>query len=221
MGDLSKAEKLLVAAGSLTRDGCEEFSAEDLAVQAHKLFPHDFSLKGHLEHPDSNVVFTQIMGKKAPLIVRGWLEKTGIKQYRLTAKGRDDLSQLEGGHEIAVNVRLGRPLEDGLAHLLTSAAYQRYSAGRQDEITFHQFCRFAELSARDKWQKVRGKLMSVEHIIAEARKLGEAGEGANIWVRDHNEKVSPEQLRMLEPLLQFLKERFNGEMEEWKRKALA
>lgn len=216
---LSKTEKLLCAAAILAKEGQEEFSAEDLAVQAHKMFPQDFSLKGHPEYPDSNVVFIQVMGRKAPLIIRGWLEKTGTKQYRLTAKGADDLNRLEG-YQSTGNVRLGRPLEDGLARLLTSAACELYAAGREQEITFHQFCRFSELSARDRWQKVRGKLTSLEHLVGEARKLGEAGEVASIWIRDHNERVSPEQLRLLEPLLSYLMDRFKSEMTEWKRKAL-
>ncbi len=104
MSGLSKAEKLLVAAGRLADKGETGFSAEDLAVQAHEEFPHDFSMKGHIKHPDSNAVFTQVMGKKAPLIVRGWLEKTGAKQYRLTAKGIDDLSQLEHGEGGTVSI---------------------------------------------------------------------------------------------------------------------
>lgn len=221
MADLSKAEKLLVAAGLLTSEGKTEFSAEDLVVRAHREFPHDFSMKGYPDYPDSNVVLTQIMGKKAPLIVRGWLEKTGTKQYRLTSKGLDELNNLEYDLRGAVNIRLGRPLEEDLARVLTSAAYELFKSGQQDQMTFHQFCRFAGLSARDKWQKVRGKLSSLEHVVAEARKLWESGEGISIWVSDHNEKFSSEDLRMLETLFRFLMERFKGEMDEWKRNALA
>ena len=220
MIELTKAEKLLVAAGLLTSDGQTVFSAEDLVVRAYEVFPHDFSMKGHPKYPDSNVVLTQVMGKKAPLIVRGWLEKTGIKQYRLTPKGLDDLNQLEHGQGAIINVRLGRPLEEGLARLLKSAAYELYKSGQQEQITFHQFCRFAGLSARDKWQKVQNKLASVDHAVEEARRLGESGEGAIIWVGGHNEKVNADDLRMLEPLLKFLMERFKHEMDEWKRNAL-
>jgi hypothetical protein len=222
MTDLSKAEKLLIAAGDLTSAGQEEFSAEDLAVRAHKLFVHDFAMKGHIEHPDSNVVFTQVMGKKAALIIRGWLEKTGTKQYKLTPKGLDDLNHLvEQGRGGQINVRVDRKFEDRLGHLLTSPAYQLFGLGQKDEITFHQFCRFAELSARDKWQKIQGKLNSLEHLVGEARKLGEAGEGVSIWVQSHNQKFSPDDLRMLEPLLRFLMARFKPEMDQWKRNALA
>jgi len=133
----------------------------------------------------------------------------------------DDSNSLRGGTATPVSLRLGRPLEEGLARLLTSAAYGLFMSGQKEEITFHQFCRFAELSARDKWQKVRGKLTSLEHLVEEARKLGEAGEGASIWVGERNQKFSPEELRMLDPLAKFLAERFKNEMEEWKRKALA
>ncbi len=220
MPELSKAEKLLVAAGLLTSEGRTEFSAEDLVVRAHREFPRDFSMKGYPECPDSNVVLTQIMGRKAPLIVRGWLEKTGTKQYRLTPKGLDELNHLEHGQSGTVNVRLGRPLEEDLARLLGSTAYELFKSGQQDQITFHQFCRFAGLSARDKWQKVRGKLSSLEHVVSEARKLGESGDGVNIWVGDHNEKFSSDDLRMLEPLFRFLMEHFGREMDEWRRHAL-
>jgi hypothetical protein len=220
MAELSKAEKLLVAACLLSSDGQTVFSAEDLIVRAFQTFPQDFSLKGYPEYPDSNVVLTQVMGKKAPLIVRGWLEKTGVKQYRLMPKGLDDRNQLEHGQGGIINVRLERLLEESLARLLKSASFELFKSGQQEQITFNQFCRFAGLSARDKWQKIQNKLASVRHTVEEARKLGESGEGANIWVGSHNEKVSDDHLRMLDPLLKFLVQRFKHEMDEWKRNAL-
>jgi len=220
MAGLSKAEKLLVAACLLTADGQTVFSAEDLIVRAFQAFQQDFSMKGHPEYPDSNVVLTQVMGKKAPLIVRGWLEKTGVKQYRLTPKGLDDRNQLDHEQGGIINVRLGRLLEEGLARLLKSAAFELFKSGQQEQITFHQFCRFAGLSARDKWQKVQNKLASVRHAVDEARKLGESGGGVIIWAGGHNEKVNDDDLRMLDPLLKFLMGRFKHEMDEWKRNAL-
>lgn len=220
MAELSKAEKLLIAAGLLAGEGRTEFSAEDLVARAYQEFPNNFSLKGYPQHPDSNVVLTQIMGKKAPLIVRGWLEKTGTKQYRLTPKGIDDLSDLDQGDGGTVSVRVGRGLEEGLARLITSAAFQLFKARQQDQITFHQFCRFVGLSARYKWQKVRGKLNSLEHLVQKAREMGESGEGVSIYVGNHNEKIEPNDLRMLSALFEFLMKRFRHEMEEWKRHAL-
>lgn len=221
MAQLSKAEKLLVAAGHLVEKGQTDFSAEDLAVEAHKLFPHDFAMKGHPQHPDSNIVFTQVMGKKAPLIVRGWLEKTGTKQYRLTSKGLSGIEALGLVDLDIASVRLDRKFEDSLARLLTSSAYQLFKDGKESDITFHQFCRFANLSARDKWQKVCGKLKSLEYIVQEAAKIGRSGEGISIYVGNHNEKISPEDLLLLDALFRLLPQRFRNEMEEWKRHASA
>jgi hypothetical protein len=220
MAELSKAEKLLVAACLLSSEGHNVFSAEDLIVRAFQAFPQDFSLKGYPEYPDSNAVLIQVMGKKAPLIVRGWLEKTGVKQYRLTPKGLDNRNLLVHEQGEVSNVRLERQLEESLARLLKSASFELFKSGQQEKITFNQFCRYAGLSARDKWQKIQNKLASVRHAAEEARKLGESGEGAIIWVAGHSEKVSDDDLRLLDPLLKFLLERFKHEMDEWKRNAL-
>lgn len=220
MGELSKAEKLLVATGRLTAEGRTQFGAEDLIVKAHQEFRNDFSMKGYPDYPDSNAVLTQIMGKKAPLIIRGWLEKTGTKQYRLTPKGLHDLNQLEHDDRETVSVHVERALEDGLGRLLTSSAYEMFRAEQQHQITFHQFCRFAGLSARDKWQKVTGKLSSLRHLVDEAAKIGESGQGLNIHFRNRNYKFMPDDLRMLRALLKFLTERFKNEMDEWKQHAL-
>jgi hypothetical protein len=221
MPELSKAEKLLVAAGRLAGEGRTQFSAEDLIVQAHREFPNDFSIKGYPDYPNSNAVLTQIMGKKAPLIVRGWLEKTGAKQYRLTPKGLHDLNQMDSDGDGTVSVHIERVLEESLGSLLTSSAYDLFKAGQKDQITFHQFCRFAGLSARDKWQKVAGKLSSLEHLVQEATKIGESGNGLSLYFRNRNYSFTPDDLRMLDALLTFVKERFKGQMDEWRRNALA
>lgn len=217
---LTKAEKLLFAAYLLTSEGQTIFSVEDLIVRAFRAFPQGFSMKGYPEYPDSNVVLTQVMGKEAPLIIRGWLEKTGVKQYRLTPKGLDDINRLENGQIGIANVRLGRPMEEGLALLLNSTAFKLFRSHQQEKITFHQYCRFAGLSVRDKWQKVQNKLASVEHAVQEARKLGESGEGVIIWIGGHNEKVSSDDLRILDSLWKYLLNHFKQQMNEWRRNAL-
>jgi hypothetical protein len=221
LATLSKAEKLLIAAGHLSADGRRQFSAEDLAVAAFKEFPDDFSLKGYSQFPDVNMVLTQLMGKKAPLLVRGWLEKTGTKQYQLTSKGLHDLSQLGDSAATVATVRLDREMEDGLGRLLTSTAYSLFKRDQSDRITFHQFCRFVGLSAADKWQRIAGKLSYLEYLVSEAMKLGEAGDGINVHHQKRNHIFTPDDLRTLGALHSFLKERFRHEMEEWKRNATA
>jgi DNA-binding PadR family transcriptional regulator len=220
MAELSKAEKLLIAAGRLVREGRTKFSAEDLVVSAFREFPSDFSLKGHAEYPDSNSVLTQLMGKDARLIVKGWLEKTGTKQYRLTPKGLHDLAALDDSSEGEIRIHLDRETEEELGRLLTSPAYELYEAGDKEKITFHQFCRFVGLAAGDKWQRVQGKLTSTRHLVDSARRLGEAGQTVKIHFRGRNDNYPPEHLMRLKAVLDFLLARFEREMREWERKEL-
>jgi hypothetical protein len=221
MREISRAEKLLIAAGSIAAERGAIFSAEDLAVEAWKLFQADFSLKGHLDHTDINSVLTQIMGKKAPLIVRGWLEKVGAKQYRLTEKGLHDLRNLnhEKTAEIISRIRVSHQLEDQLGPLLVSDVFETWKEGRGEDITFHQFCRFAGLSARDRWQKVVGKLEQVSHLVDEAAKIGASGESLRIHLRNRNYEFSAEQLLRLPEIFGFMKRKFKREMEDWERHA--
>jgi hypothetical protein len=138
---LSKAEKLLAAAVALASSGGQEdFSAEDLVVRAFELFPETFSLKGYSQYPNSNAVLTQVMGRSAPLIVRGWVAKTGTKRYRLTPKGLEDYSELEGVDAAPATTQLERRKEDALGRLLTSPAYLLFKGDQRDSITLHQFC---------------------------------------------------------------------------------
>ena len=218
---VSKAEKLLAAACALIADGREEFTAEDLVVRAHDLFPDDFSLKGYREHPDSNLVLTQLMGVKAPLIVRGWLEKTGSKQYRVTSKALYDFANRvalgDSRHTEAV-VSVERRQDEAIGRLMTSAAFDLFREGRANEITFHQFCRFVGLSARDKWQRVSGRLSTVRHLAEEARRLGESGQALRTTV-ERTYTFSSEDLRALPTALDCMLTKFAREMVEWRKNA--
>lgn len=218
MTELSKAEKLLRAAGDLADQGHGEFSAEDLVVAAFRLYPNDFSLKGYSQYPNSNYVLTQLMGKHARMIVKGWFVKTGTNTYRLTPKGFDDLAGLQGVEGVSDKIRLDRQREEGLGRLLTSSAYHMFQQGRYGEVTFHQFCRFLGLAAPDKWQRVQGKLSNVRHLIDEAVHRGEAGEVLRLHFRGKNPTYSPDDLRLLGTVYRALTERFKPHMDEWERK---
>jgi len=218
MPQLSKAEKLLVAAGRLVAGGKFEFSSEDLVVSAFKAFPDDFSMKGYPQYPDSNPVLTQIMGIKAPLIVRGWIEKVGIKKYRLTPKGLDDINELQGGQGVAVE-KLDRLRDEEMGSLLTSAAFELAREGNDSAITFYQFCRFVGLTASDSWQAVQGKLSHALHIAEEAERIGQSGRILRLFVKGKNMSFEPEELLTVKPLLADLTERFKVQMDEWRRNA--
>lgn len=219
MAELTTALKLLMAAGNLAGSGKIEFSAEDIAVTAHQLFRDEFSLKGYPQFPDSNKVYTQLMGKSAPLFVRGWLEKVGTKTYRLTPKGAADLNQIDSSSSQERNVHIERRKEDEYGRILTSDVFELFRTEQEDTITFHQFCRFAGLSARDKWQKVASQLQQLEHYVKEIVSAGESGQGMRFHFRKRNYSFTPEDLRTLGALHVFVNERFRAEMNEWKNNA--
>ena len=215
----TKPEKILAAAVKLTADeGQAEFTAEELIVRAFREYPNDFSLKGHAgEFPDSNSVLKHLMGRQASLITRGWLEKIGAKRYRLTPKGYTDWKGLNPDLDES-NIRVERRHEEALSRLLTSTAFGLYEEGRHEKITFHQFCRFAGLSPRDKWQKIKGKLELIQHTITQGVEIGESGQTLSAY-HNRNHTFKPEQLRLLGPLHTYLLEHFEAEMNEWRRKA--
>lgn len=222
MPELTKAEKLLLAAARLAAASPPgapgEFSAEDLVVEAFKAYPPSFCLKGHSEYPNSNAVFTFLMGKKARLIVTGWLEKSGTNMYRITPKGLSHADSVSE-HIVVPSVAVGRQMEEGLARLLDSAAFELFKEGREDEITFHQFCRFMGLAAPDKWQKVRGKIRAVEHLVGQAVDQGESGEELRLHYKKRNESYTPEDLRALRAAFDHMQRKFEGQMKEWERNA--
>ncbi len=220
MPELTKAEKLLIAAARLDARGEPEFTTEDLVVEAFKAFPNDFFLRGHPEYPDNNSVLIQLMGKDARLIVSGWLEKTGTKKFRLTPKGVQDAA--EKVPDLADSKALtggARKREEALARLFESEAFETFRKGNPEQITFHQFCRFVGLAAPDKWQAVKGKLESVKNLVEQARKLGESGQTVRIHFRGSLREYSPADLMLLKSVLEALRRRFSSEMEAWERKS--
>ena len=216
MQSLSKAEKLLVAAGRLLSTGKVEFSSEDLVVSAYESFPDEFAMKGYPQFTDSNPVLTQLMGKKAVLIVRGWIEKVGTKKYRLTPKGLDDLNDFQGAQSVE-HEKLDRLRDEAMGSLLTSAAFGLAMEGKEEEVTFHQFCRLVGLTAGDSWQAVQGKLTHAFHTAEEADRIGQANRALRMFVKGRTMSFEPKELVSLKLLLVHLVERFRPQMDEWRR----
>jgi hypothetical protein len=216
---LSRVEQLLVAAGRLVAEGKTEFSAEQLVASAFHVFPEEFHLRGYKNYPDSNRVLTKLMGKSAPLVVRGWIAKTGTKKYRLTRTGLEEFRAIEGGEHSSAFARLDQRKEEEIGTLLALPAFELFKSGEPDQITFHQFCRFVGLAAGDKWQAVEGKLSQARTLVEEAQKIGESGRGLRVFLRGKNIEYEAEDLQTLPAVLKHMEQRFKPQMQEWKRNA--
>jgi len=215
-GKLSVADKLVLAASDLEREGRTKFSAEDLVVAAWRKFPDVFGLsgypdgKGQLAYPDSNRVFAEIMGSK-PIRQRGLLTKVGSKMYQLTDAGREHVRSLtdRSSETRAKKAGLARPTEQELKRLLASRAVEKAKNNRVDDITFYDACAFWAISPMSSAIQLEGRIANFEKIVETAQGVlhgraasfghGGAGFGADDLIR-------------LLQVHQLLLQRFNAEL---------
>lgn len=173
---LSVADKLVLAASDLDREGRRRFSAEDLVVAAWRRFPDVFGLAGYrddsgrLAYPDSNRVFAEIMGSK-PIRQRGFLTKVGNKMYQLTDAGREYARALsETSGEIPVTkAGLARPTLEAIKKLLGSKAVEKIKNKRVDDVTFYDACAFWGISPMSSAIELEGQVANLKEIVASAR----------------------------------------------------
>jgi len=93
---LSLTDLLLQAADLLPDD----FSAEELTLQAYALAPARFALAGFAQHPDHHRVLAALCGYKG-LAGRGYLERVMKCRYRLTEAGRERAAHVRGDQRSA------------------------------------------------------------------------------------------------------------------------
>jgi hypothetical protein len=175
-GTLSVADKLVLAADDLGREGRTRFSAEDLVIAAWRKFPDVFGLsgypdgKGQLAYPDSNRVFAEIMGSK-PIRKKGFLAKVGNKMYQLTDAGREHARTLSRRSDEgpARKAGLARPTERELKRLLASRAVEKVKNNRVDDITFYDACAFWAISPMSSAIELEGRIANFEKIVETAQ----------------------------------------------------
>jgi hypothetical protein len=173
--DFTVPEKILLAAEHLDKQGQSPFSAEALIVASWQRFPNTFGLKGFAEqYPDSNKILSSIMGEKG-LARRGWLIKTGQKQYALTREGKRVIRRvtLQEEEEPEPNrlQRLDRNQERFLLTLLDSTAVQKFEENRKAELTFADACRFWGVTENMKGDQLDEKLETLEKTLGELDRM--------------------------------------------------
>jgi len=216
---LTVLEKLLLAAYALEESRSKTFTAEDLVVSAWSMFPTTFGLKGYLDgqgtpmHPDSNRVFAEIMGSK-PLRKRGYLSKTGPKQYALTETGRRIAQELQlPGPRSAQRARatrssLPRDFDRLLRRMISSRASNKVKGGDTDGLSFFDACMFWGITPQSSAMKMSERLENAKQVVAVAHEV--VGEGA---VKTSSGMITHEDLQLLEEVDETLRERFKAELE--------
>jgi hypothetical protein len=209
IADCTVPEKILLAAFQLEQEGQSPFSAEALVVAAWQKYPGTFGLKGYDErYPDSNKVLASIMGEKG-LARRGWLAKMGQKLYALTREGRLAVRRLHQGDDevappAAAPVKLARDQERVLQELFASTAYDKFRAGRQEELKFADACRFWGITENLSAEALDARLDHLGATLADAEAQIRAGSA----VLGNGRSVTAYDLGALGDIHRHLQERF-------------
>ena len=164
--EMSLDEKVLLAAYALEKDNKTSFSAEDLVIAAWKKFPDAFGLAGYgLEYPDSNRVFTKIMGDKG-LKGRGCLIKVGEKIYQLSEAGKLYAESITNANRPSPSrSSLTRKQKNYLQRLLQSKAVQKIKNDLYESIIFVDACSFWDISPRSTATSLTARLANVTSLI--------------------------------------------------------
>ena len=207
---LTRAQQVLIAARLLEKKGVTPFTAEDLVVESWNIFKNSFSLQGY-DLPDSNRVFMEIMGRKT-LKAKGWIEKVGKKQYRLSEAGKlaaDSLSS-SGCDGKAPKALLDRSQIAVILRVRNSKALMKWHAGRHDEINFTDACSFWGISARSSASKLQSQLSSLESIF---QVLHEVLEEAEIVRVSGSLSLSSTELEKLEEANGYMQREFSKDLD--------
>lgn len=215
---LTVPERLLVAATKLG-ERKKSFSAEDLVVEAWELYPDTFGLSGFTDrYPDSNRVFTQIMGTKG-MRGKGWLRKTGEKQYTLTSLGLavgDALMTSNREKDItgdsASQRQLMRDVSRALGRLLSTSAAKKALADNDQSISFIDACGFWDLSARSNANTMTHKFADLENTLSIALNATETATESEGQINLQQHSLNTEDVTKLQHLHETLQERFAEEL---------
>lgn len=224
---LTVPEKLLIAALE-ARKRSATFTAEDLVVEAWRLYPDTFGLSGYSDkYPDSNRVLTNIMGTKG-MRGKGWLRKVGEKQYRLTSAGLSDGEALiqRGGRELPageqaqvnyLRAELDRQTAAALDRLLSTGAAQKALGAHPETVSFHDACGFWDITTRSNANTLNTRLADATVLLDRATEILSA-KGDTEGLKLANGHMSKKEIKALRDLHIEMQTRFKGELDIIRRR---
>lgn len=220
---MTAAQSILLAAADLAAEGKLSFTEWDLSVKAWQRDRNRFGCRGYEElYPDHKRVMMEIMGqtKKDNPVRRGWIEKAGRNQYKITPLG---LAQAE---------RVGSVAGDGRAQVRSPThIYESI-----EPYLFHRvFLDFSRDDAEPRTWLGASAFLGLKENTPNAlddsiRQVQTAAAGALGWLREEEQEVlrrgpvgGGKTIRRadLERLLRFvdvLQERFALQMNAIRRK---
>jgi hypothetical protein len=205
---LSLDEEVLLAAADFEA----AFTAEDLAVAAWRRFPDSFGMEGRPEYPDSNRVYTKLMGMKG-LVGRGWLVKVSEKRYQLSEAGKIKAKALStpGTSGTGLRAVLNRDQKRILEKLLSSRVVTKLKGSDPETLGFHDACSFWDISPRSSASVLHARLGTVEAVIETAEKA--IREQGNLALSQGGTPIGIDEIKTLIKAHRTLLERFKEDLD--------
>lgn len=213
--NLTIVEKILLAAYALEEKGEAPFTAEALIVEAWRRDQGAFGLQGYPDkYPDSNRILTNIMGSKG-LRGKGWIEKVGEKQYRLTTSGRKVAHNFESDNEPASSRAAGIDRKELpiVQRLLNSPAFKKREEGREKEIIFREACNFWGISSYSSASTLHARFTEIRDLIEVLENSVAISVTGEVVLPEMKISINKETVKSLRVTHSLLQQRFFDELE--------
>lgn len=213
-------DKVLLAAYSLL-DKKKIFSAEDLTVKSCEMFPSDFSLEGYNNIPNSNKIYTLIMGKDAALIKKGFVKKIGEKQYKISDGGISYIeSDLLNSKDLKSNKEKLNSTRQDLVKMKSffENKITKQIMNNQDinNFDFDDACNFWRISSAVNYPDLVEKFTQLETWFKDLNDMFKKT-GNKIIQVDNNILVNKQHLKSLIEANSMLKDKFSKEIQYIKK----
>jgi len=213
-------DKVLLAAYRLL-DKKKVFSAEDLTVKSFEMFPDDFSLPGYSSVPNSNKIYTFVMGKDAALIKKGFIKKIGEKQYKISDGGisyiESDLLNSEDLKKNKTKINTGRDdlvkMKSFFENKITKAVLSKEDISNFD---FDDACSFWRISSTVTYPVLIEKFTQLDTWFNNLKVMFKKT-GNKIIEIDNNTLINKQHLDNLISANEKFKEKFASKIEYIKK----
>lgn len=168
-----RPEKILVAMHRLSKGTTRMLKYEDIVVEAFRLFPDEFALRGHPQYPDSSDVHKPLYG----MLKRRGLVRAAHKTFALTTKGVETAQRLIANAGASLDEarspeRMTRDVQVEIDRMLSSDAFVFFAQGQRDKILDTDFYNFLGCTVRTPSNDFLGRVNTTADAIATAVHLG-------------------------------------------------
>jgi hypothetical protein len=167
-----RPEKILVAMHRLSGGTTRMLKYEDIVVEAFKVFPDEFALRGYPQFPDSSDVHKPLYG----MLKRRGLVRAAHKTFALTTKGVETARRLISNAGASLDQarsadRLTRDMQTEIDRMLASDAFAFFADGRRDKILDTDFYNFLGCTVRTPPNDFLGRLTTTADAVVAAVRL--------------------------------------------------